>query len=57
MIKVEEYRAFAAQCREIAKRMANEADRKAMEMLGAAWERIANERETAIKAGKPPPSP
>ncbi len=57
MIKVEEYRSYAAQCREIAKRTRNAADRKAMEMLAAAWERIANERETAIKAGKPPPSP
>lgn len=60
MITVAQYREFATQCREMATRTHSPLDRKALELQAAAWDRIANERETALTkepAPKAPPGP
>lgn len=57
VITVAEYRKFAMQCRQMAARSDNEADREALELQAGAWERIANERESALKRGEIPKPP
>jgi hypothetical protein len=51
MKTVAEYRAFARDCRKLAARLTKQEDRTALEMMAAAWERIANEREQALRGG------
>ena len=52
MKTVEEYRQFAADCRTLAAKLTNANDRRALELMAAAWEKIANERETQLKKDK-----
>ena len=54
MRTVAEYREFAAACRNMAARTADPQDRRALELQASAWEKVAQEREAAIKAGWPP---
>jgi hypothetical protein len=54
MRTVAEYRQFAAECRKLAAKLSDPKDKQATELMAAAWERIANEREAALKAKEPP---
>jgi len=54
MITVAQYRQFAAQCREMAARISDPQDRRALELQARAWENVADQREAALKAGLPP---
>ena len=54
MITVAQYREFAVQCREMAARTGSPSDRKALELQATAWDRIANDREAALKKGDIP---
>jgi hypothetical protein len=54
MITVARYRQFAAQCREMAARVSDPEDRRALELQARAWDNVANQREAALKAGLPP---
>jgi hypothetical protein len=54
MKTVAEYREFAAKCREMAARTSNPADRLALELQATAWEKVAAEREAALKNKEPP---
>ncbi len=51
---VEEYRLLAQACREMAARMSDPQDRRALELQASAWEKVANERETKLKGNTPP---
>jgi hypothetical protein len=52
MKTVEEYRQFADGCRELGAKLTDPEDKRAMELMAAAWDKVANEREAALK-GKP----
>jgi hypothetical protein len=54
MITVAEYRQFARACREMAARIDDSQDRKALELQASAWEKVANEREAALQKNEPP---
>jgi hypothetical protein len=54
MKTVAEYRQFAALCRELADKLTNPRDRHATELMAGVWEKIANERELALKNGHEP---
>jgi hypothetical protein len=54
MKTVAEYREFAANCREMAARMTDPNDRRALELQASAWEKVASEREAALKNKEPP---
>ncbi|MGA7433076.1 MAG: hypothetical protein WBQ24_13780 [Xanthobacteraceae bacterium] len=54
MKTVAEYREFAAQCREMAAKMTDPQDRKALELQASAWEKVANAREAALRKKEPP---
>ena len=54
MKTVAEYREFAAQCREMAAKMTDPQDRRALELQASAWENVANAREAALKNKEPP---
>ncbi len=54
MKTVAEYREFAAQCREMAVKMTDPQDRKALELQASAWEKVANAREAALRKKEPP---
>lgn len=53
MKTVEEYRAFAKDCRKLAAELTDPNDKRATELMAAAWDKIADEREDALKR-KPP---
>ena len=52
MKTVAEYREFAARCREMAVKMTDPQDRRALELQAIAWEKVANEREAKLKGGE-----
>jgi hypothetical protein len=54
MKTVVEYREFAVQCREMAAKMTDPQDRKALELQASAWEKVAAGREAALKNKEPP---
>ncbi|MGB6799099.1 MAG: hypothetical protein WBE48_21685 [Xanthobacteraceae bacterium] len=54
MKTVAEYREFAAKCREIAARVTDPTDRKALELQASAWDKVANAREAALEKNEPP---
>jgi hypothetical protein len=54
MKTVAEYREFAAKCREMAARMTDPQDRRALELQASAWEKVANAREAALQKNEPP---
>ena len=57
MKTVAEYRQFAASCRELADKITDPKDKLAVELMAETWEKIANDRETALKRGLDPSSP
>ncbi len=54
MKTVAEYREFAAQCRDMAKKMTDAKDKQAVEIMAEAWDKVANDREAALKEGVEP---
>jgi hypothetical protein len=48
MKTVAEYRLYAEECRKLAVKAARPEDRQALETMGRAWERLANEREAML---------
>jgi hypothetical protein len=53
MRTVEEYRQFAEECRKLAANLTNPEDKRATEMMAVAWDKVADQREAAIKKGLP----
>jgi hypothetical protein len=53
MKTVEEYRGFAEDCRKLAAQLVDPEDKRAMELMAAAWDKVANEREGALKGKSP----
>jgi hypothetical protein len=49
MKTVAEYRKFAEDCRELGSKLRNPDDKRALELMAAAWDKIANEREALLK--------
>jgi hypothetical protein len=45
MKTVAEYRKLAEECRNLAAKLSNLKDKKSLEMIAAAWDAVANERE------------
>jgi hypothetical protein len=50
---VAEYRGFAEDCRKLAAELSDPKDKSAMEMMARAWNKVANEREAALKRESP----
>jgi hypothetical protein len=53
MKTVEEYRGFAEDCRKLAAELADPEDKRAMALMAAAWDKVANEREAVLKSVPP----
>jgi hypothetical protein len=53
MKTVQEYREFAEDCRMLAKGISNPDDKRAVEMMATAWDKVADQREAALKRGLP----
>lgn len=54
MKTVAEYREFAAKCRELAARMTDPQDRRALELQASAWDKVADAREAALRKNERP---
>jgi hypothetical protein len=52
MKTVAEYRKFAEDCRELALKLRSADDKRALELMATAWDKVANERE-ALLGSKP----
>ena len=50
MRTVAEFRKHAEECRQLAKKLTLEDDKKAMVLMAAVWEKVANDRERELKA-------
>jgi hypothetical protein len=50
MRTVAEYRKFAMECRELAAKLKDTRDKRALELMAAGWEKVALEREVALQA-------
>jgi|GEM_PF-2489714 len=50
MRTVAEYRKYADDCRELAAKLRDPEDRRALELMAAAWDKVAKERETLLKS-------
>jgi hypothetical protein len=48
MKTVAEYRKYADDCRELAAKLRDPEDRRALELMAAAWDKVAKERETLL---------
>jgi hypothetical protein len=53
MRTVEEYRGYAQDCRNLAAKLTDPKDKEAMELMAAGWDKVADQREAAIKKGLP----
>ena len=53
MKTVEEYRGFARDCRKLVAELTDPEDKRAVELMAAAWEKVANEREAMLKSRSP----
>jgi len=53
MNTVEECRGFAQDCRNLAAELHDPKDKRAIELMAAAWDKVANERELAPKRKSP----
>jgi hypothetical protein len=53
MKTVAEYRQFAEECRTLAAKISDPKDKRAIESMAAAWDKVANEREAALNKGEP----
>jgi hypothetical protein len=51
MKTVAEYRHFAQSSRELAAKLSNPKDRHAVLLMAAAWDKVADQREAALKKG------
>jgi hypothetical protein len=49
MRTVAEYRQYASECRQLAAKITYLKDRRAMEMMAAAWEKVAADHEARLK--------
>ena len=49
MKTVAEYRKFAEGCRQLAEKLMDPNDKRALQMMADAWERIANERQAKLR--------
>jgi hypothetical protein len=47
MISIAEYRRFAEECREMAARTTNQNDKRALELMAAGWEKVAQRARSA----------
>jgi hypothetical protein len=54
MKTVAEYRHYAEQCRKLAAEMSKPEDKKAVQVMAAAWEKVADQREAALRKEEPP---
>lgn len=54
MKTVAEYREFAAVCREMATKITDPKDKHAVELMAEAWDKVASDREAALKRGDKP---
>jgi hypothetical protein len=52
MKTVIEYRQFAAECRELAAKLAQAKDKQALELMAKAWDKVADGRVTALRQAK-----
>jgi hypothetical protein len=50
MKTIAEYRKFAEDCRALAAKLTDPDDKRAVELMAAAWNKVANEREAMLKA-------
>jgi hypothetical protein len=58
MRTVAEYREYAEASRDLASKTTDPNDKHALELMAKAWDKVANEREAAIKKiGPPQPEP
>jgi hypothetical protein len=53
MRTVAEYRRFAEDCRKLAAKLTDAADKRATELMATAWDKVADQREAALNMGKP----
>jgi hypothetical protein len=44
-----EYRKFAEECRDLAGKLSQPEDKRAVLLMAAAWEKVANEREAQLR--------
>jgi hypothetical protein len=56
MKTIAEFQKLAEDCRALAAKLTDPQDKRAVELMAAAWNKVANEREAALKA-KPPLEP
>jgi hypothetical protein len=49
MKTVAEYREFARACRELATKLTDAKDKEAALLMATAWDKVANEREAALR--------
>jgi hypothetical protein len=54
MKTVAEYQQFAHACRELASKLTDPKDKYAVELIAGAWEKVAADREAALKRGSEP---
>jgi hypothetical protein len=53
MRTVAEYREYARGSRDLADRTTDPNDKLALELMAKAWDKVADQRETALKGNKP----
>jgi hypothetical protein len=53
MRTVAEYRQFAEDCRAMAAKLTDPADKHGMELMARGWDKVAEQREAALKKGSP----
>jgi hypothetical protein len=51
MRTVAEYREFAQRCRDLAEKIKDQNDKRALELMAASWDKVADQREAAINKG------
>jgi hypothetical protein len=49
MRTVAEYRKYADDCRQLAAKLTNPDDKRAVLLMATAWDKVANEREALLK--------
>jgi hypothetical protein len=54
MKTVAEHRQFAERCREMATKITDPNDKHAVELMAESWDKVANDREAALKRGEEP---
>jgi uncharacterized protein YjiS (DUF1127 family) len=54
MRTVAEYRKYAEDCRQLAAKLTNPDDKRAILLMATAWDKVANEREALLKKSDEP---